>query len=456
MGIDLIPDVPINYTSVNVNNSQYLQGYTPSNFIFSSNEGNLNVNSSDYWDSLNTFNSTQMQNSGGVLNILESWLNSLTNLISTYNATYDAKVSFNNTNLAYLNNTNQVFTGVNNFTNNVTFKGLVNQRGDLFALSNHTSSKFGATTFNYSGVLISNRNFWFEDTIQDYVSTYNFTLVSSYAQMAPNLCWGTPGTLGGSNPSQFCMSYDGSNGWATATGGASSFAIGQFSTGGFHFGGSAQNYVDARSNGEMRMYANENTSMTAGIGEFVVMDSKAFFNKLNVSIGTSQINAPLTVNGSINGNSLSIWASHNISATGYITRTPKLEDYKKDYLTKIKNPSEMLDNNGKLNRDSLLGGEIADYQVIDYSNCSIIDDGIDYCYTAKGKDVCSKDIKNIPVEQLNRGNNFTIENKREVCGTKTEQGMSLDYVEVNNRLLISELKEYIQKLEARIVILEGK
>lgn len=34
------------------------------------------VNSSNYWDNLNTINTTQMQESSGVLNILESWINS--------------------------------------------------------------------------------------------------------------------------------------------------------------------------------------------------------------------------------------------------------------------------------------------------------------------------------------------------------------------------------------------
>ena len=38
---------------------------------------NLSVNSSDNWDNLDTINATQMEDSGGTLNILESWLNSL-------------------------------------------------------------------------------------------------------------------------------------------------------------------------------------------------------------------------------------------------------------------------------------------------------------------------------------------------------------------------------------------
>ena len=37
---------------------------------------NLAVNSSDYWDGLNSFNTTQMENNGGILSILSSWITS--------------------------------------------------------------------------------------------------------------------------------------------------------------------------------------------------------------------------------------------------------------------------------------------------------------------------------------------------------------------------------------------
>lgn len=37
---------------------------------------NLAVNSSDYWDGLNSFNTTQMENNGGILTILSSWIGS--------------------------------------------------------------------------------------------------------------------------------------------------------------------------------------------------------------------------------------------------------------------------------------------------------------------------------------------------------------------------------------------
>ncbi len=50
-------------------------------YIAQSEEANLNVNSSDYWDDMNTINSTQMEDNGGVLNILESWFISKWNTI---------------------------------------------------------------------------------------------------------------------------------------------------------------------------------------------------------------------------------------------------------------------------------------------------------------------------------------------------------------------------------------
>lgn len=47
--------------------------------ITTSNIGDQNVNSSDYWDNLDTINTTQMENNGGTLNFLESWLTAFVN-----------------------------------------------------------------------------------------------------------------------------------------------------------------------------------------------------------------------------------------------------------------------------------------------------------------------------------------------------------------------------------------
>jgi len=58
-------------------NSSWNETYADGKYLSQDSEGNLNVNSSEYWDDLNSFNATQMENSGGVLNILRSWLDSL-------------------------------------------------------------------------------------------------------------------------------------------------------------------------------------------------------------------------------------------------------------------------------------------------------------------------------------------------------------------------------------------
>ncbi len=57
----------------------------------------LNVNSSDYWDNLDIPNATQMENSGGTLNILESWLTTFVNSFSHITATNVAFTNQSNT-----------------------------------------------------------------------------------------------------------------------------------------------------------------------------------------------------------------------------------------------------------------------------------------------------------------------------------------------------------------------
>ncbi|GBE19349.1 hypothetical protein BMS3Abin17_00072 [archaeon BMS3Abin17] len=69
----------------------------------------LNVNSSDYWDNLDIPNATQMENSGGTLNILESWLTTFVNTFNYITAT----------NVAYTNESN-TFTLNQTFNQNIS------------------------------------------------------------------------------------------------------------------------------------------------------------------------------------------------------------------------------------------------------------------------------------------------------------------------------------------------
>ena len=57
-------------------NESWNQSHAESLFVEGT-EGDLNVNQSNYWDNMNTINATQIEDNGGVLNILESWLSTL-------------------------------------------------------------------------------------------------------------------------------------------------------------------------------------------------------------------------------------------------------------------------------------------------------------------------------------------------------------------------------------------
>src|SRR3990167_7288074 len=69
--------IPTNLTISQIGNSTYAQNTTFGIQIL-----NNNSNSSAYWDNLNSFNATQMSESNGLLNILESYL---TTFINTFN-----------------------------------------------------------------------------------------------------------------------------------------------------------------------------------------------------------------------------------------------------------------------------------------------------------------------------------------------------------------------------------
>jgi hypothetical protein len=64
-------------SGVEGDNSSWNESYADTKYISQGDEANLNVNSSDYWNNLGTINATQMENNGGTLNILVSWLTSL-------------------------------------------------------------------------------------------------------------------------------------------------------------------------------------------------------------------------------------------------------------------------------------------------------------------------------------------------------------------------------------------
>jgi len=57
--------------------------------LYRTNESDLNVNGSDYWDDMGSINATQMEDNEGVLNILESWMSTLFDTLFSAKSTDD-------------------------------------------------------------------------------------------------------------------------------------------------------------------------------------------------------------------------------------------------------------------------------------------------------------------------------------------------------------------------------
>ena len=153
-------------------NSSWNETYADTLYIEVGEEGNLNVNSSDYWDDMDTINATQMEDNDGTLNILITWLSTAidnwlsgkdtddltegsTNLYdnSTWNETYADTLyaatgagnsSFNQslTDELYVNITGDSMTG--NLTNSEWFNGQFN-----WTTTDEWSS-FDGTTFDFN------------------------------------------------------------------------------------------------------------------------------------------------------------------------------------------------------------------------------------------------------------------------------------------------------------------
>ena len=96
-----------------------LQSWLEGLFISDTDEGNLNVNGSDYWDNMGSLNSTQMEDSGTELNIKESWISSLWCKLT--GCTMSGNIDLGNNNL-----TNIDYTFYANETSSQAWKSYVN------------------------------------------------------------------------------------------------------------------------------------------------------------------------------------------------------------------------------------------------------------------------------------------------------------------------------------------
>jgi len=146
----LLTDQTYNETQIILdNNASWSSTY---NTTYDSYVSSNHTNKSNYWDDMDTFNATQMEDSGGTLNILVSWLTSLFytkaevyNKTETYTKSeIDSNITgqgyIDSTNVAYVNKSN-VFAENQNFSKNITMNG-----GDILLNDNASITRSGVAT----------------------------------------------------------------------------------------------------------------------------------------------------------------------------------------------------------------------------------------------------------------------------------------------------------------------
>jgi len=122
---------------------------------FLGNGSHLNVNSSDYWDNLNTINTTQMEDNSGTLNIKEGWLTTLWNSIFGTKTTDDLTEGSNN---FYDNSSwNETYA-------DTLYYSITNPSGF------YNSSDFSISDY-YTSIVIDGFNYW-NDTYATFNKTY--------------------------------------------------------------------------------------------------------------------------------------------------------------------------------------------------------------------------------------------------------------------------------------------
>jgi len=177
------------YASIGSGNASWNQTYANTLYILVGDEGNLNVNSSDYWDNYNTTNSTWFENVAGVLGL------KLTELTSWTNTWFGTKTSDDltegTTNLYDNQSWNQTFattlyadisiTGDNASWNQTFADTLYYDLGN--SLGYYNSTDFVITDY----YLNSNpANYW-NDTFATFNKSYADTLYAAFG--AGNSSW---------------------------------------------------------------------------------------------------------------------------------------------------------------------------------------------------------------------------------------------------------------------------
>ena len=199
-------------------NSSFNQGLTDGLYIVNNNESNLNVNSSDFWDGVNLFNTTQIESLNRTLSVKESWFTTLWNTIfgtkdtddltegtlnlyenqsfnetysdtiywpiasGSYNATYNSRINSVNSSLLIVN------TSALSINTTANIQNLLNSTGIYSTFNATYDASVANNTFNES---YANGLYWGID-LGSYNATYadnlaNNTFNESYADA---LYWG--------------------------------------------------------------------------------------------------------------------------------------------------------------------------------------------------------------------------------------------------------------------------
>ena len=134
-------------------------------YIDKSDEGNLDVNSSEYWDDINSPNATQLENSASELTIKRSWLDSLYYLKSLINS----MISSNNTATkvevytSAESNYSQIYTNINSA-----------DIGNKTEIYNTANSNYSTINTNINSAILSNKTAIYQ------TANSNYTNLTSY------------------------------------------------------------------------------------------------------------------------------------------------------------------------------------------------------------------------------------------------------------------------------------
>lgn len=109
------------YNNPNLPRLESLKPITTTTNIFN----NLSSNSSIYWQNMNAINTTQMENNGGVLNILESWIRGIITAYGYLTTETDAKaiLAMQGNNSVWLSTSNSSYVPYTGATANVNLTG---------------------------------------------------------------------------------------------------------------------------------------------------------------------------------------------------------------------------------------------------------------------------------------------------------------------------------------------